>query len=135
MQACRRVNRWTERLVTFVQCKATLLALFHAHINREGLRSVFPSLGRVRSIRDIQDRIAELARGKAPGEWIVTMPSRQQELGQRSRSTQRSHPRGRSCPLSSGYCCKSRFALVAKYSAGYRRGFRVKMWGGLIASR
>jgi len=35
---------------------------------------VFPSLGRVRSIRDIQDRIAELARGKRPGEWIVTMP-------------------------------------------------------------
>jgi hypothetical protein len=28
----------------------------------------------VRSIRDIQERIAELARGKAPGEWIVTMP-------------------------------------------------------------
>ena len=46
----------------------------HAHMDREGLRNVFPSLGRVRSIGDIQDRIAELARGKAPGEWIVTMP-------------------------------------------------------------
>ena len=46
----------------------------HAHMDREGLRSVFPSLGRVRSIGDIQDRIAELAHGKAPGEWIVTMP-------------------------------------------------------------
>jgi predicted amidohydrolase YtcJ len=46
----------------------------HAHMDREALRSVFPSLGRVRSIRDIQDRIAELARGKRPGEWIVTMP-------------------------------------------------------------
>jgi predicted amidohydrolase YtcJ len=46
----------------------------HAHMDREGLKGVFPSLGRVRSIRDIQDRIADLARGKAPGEWIVTMP-------------------------------------------------------------
>jgi predicted amidohydrolase YtcJ len=46
----------------------------HAHMDREGLRNVFPSLGRVRSIRDIQDRIAEFARGKKPGEWIVTMP-------------------------------------------------------------
>jgi hypothetical protein len=46
----------------------------HAHMDREGLRHVFPSLGRVRSIHDIQDRIAELARGKAPGDWIVTMP-------------------------------------------------------------
>ncbi len=35
---------------------------------------MFPSLGRVRSIRDIQERIAELARGKRAGEWIVTMP-------------------------------------------------------------
>src|SRR5262245_29384893 len=46
----------------------------HAHMDREALRGVFPSLGRVRSIKDIQDRIAELARGKKPGEWIVTMP-------------------------------------------------------------
>jgi hypothetical protein len=46
----------------------------HAHMDREALRNVFPSLGRVRSIRDIQGRIAELARGKPPGEWIVTMP-------------------------------------------------------------
>ena len=35
---------------------------------------IYPALGPVRSIRDIQDRIAELARAKPPGEWIVTMP-------------------------------------------------------------
>jgi predicted amidohydrolase YtcJ len=46
----------------------------HAHMDREGLRNIFPSLGKVRSISDIQERIAELARGKRPGEWIVTMP-------------------------------------------------------------
>jgi predicted amidohydrolase YtcJ len=46
----------------------------HAHMDREGLKTVFPGLGRVRTIRDIQDRIAELARQKAAGEWIVTMP-------------------------------------------------------------
>jgi predicted amidohydrolase YtcJ len=43
-------------------------------MDREALREVFPSLGRVRSIRDIQDRLAELARGRPAGEWIVTMP-------------------------------------------------------------
>jgi predicted amidohydrolase YtcJ len=46
----------------------------HAHMDREGLKNVYPSLGRVRSIHDIQDRIAELVRKADPGEWIVTMP-------------------------------------------------------------
>jgi predicted amidohydrolase YtcJ len=46
----------------------------HAHMDREGLKDVYPSLGRVRSIKDIQDRIRELAGRKRPGEWIVTMP-------------------------------------------------------------
>ena len=43
-------------------------------MDREALRNVFPALGPVRSIKDIQVHIAELARGKQPGEWIVTMP-------------------------------------------------------------
>ena len=46
----------------------------HAHMDRHGLRTIFPALGPVRSIKDIQDRIRELARNKKPGEWIVTMP-------------------------------------------------------------
>src|SRR5262249_53902930 len=46
----------------------------HAHMDREGLKSIYPSLGQVRSIRDIQARIADLARKTKPGEWIVTRP-------------------------------------------------------------
>jgi len=46
----------------------------HAHLDREGLKNVFPSLGRVRGIGDIQRRIAELVAQAKPGEWIVTMP-------------------------------------------------------------
>jgi hypothetical protein len=56
--------------------KAVLPGLIdgHAHMDREGLKSVFPSLGPVRSIGDIQERIRELASAKRPGEWVVTMP-------------------------------------------------------------
>ncbi|MBI2316423.1 MAG: amidohydrolase [Betaproteobacteria bacterium] len=46
----------------------------HAHLDREGLKSVYPSLGRVRSFKHSQARIAELARLAAPGEWIIVMP-------------------------------------------------------------
>src|SRR5262245_7408815 len=45
----------------------------HAHMDREGLKSVYPSLAGTPSIR-IQDRIADLARKAKPDEWIVTMP-------------------------------------------------------------
>src|SRR5258708_1779815 len=47
----------------------------HAHMDRESLKRIYPSLGPVRSIQDVQDRIADLARKTKPGEWIVTMPS------------------------------------------------------------
>src|SRR5436190_8239795 len=46
----------------------------HAHMDREGLKTIFPSLGRVRSIKDVQNRISELAQKAKPGQWIVTMP-------------------------------------------------------------
>jgi predicted amidohydrolase YtcJ len=46
----------------------------HAHLDREGLKQIYPSLARCRSIVDIQRLVrAQAARGK-PGEWIVTMP-------------------------------------------------------------
>jgi predicted amidohydrolase YtcJ len=46
----------------------------HAHMDREGLRDIFPSLEDCRSIADIQARIRELAAQTPAGEWIVTMP-------------------------------------------------------------
>ena len=46
----------------------------HAHLDREGLKSIYPSLEGLRSIAEILARISELATDKEPGEWLVTMP-------------------------------------------------------------
>ena len=46
----------------------------HTHLDREGLKSVFPSLAGATSIDDVLQRIEDLARATEPGEWIVTMP-------------------------------------------------------------
>ena len=46
----------------------------HAHLDREGLKSIYPSLEGLHSIVEIQERIKELAADKTPGEWVVTMP-------------------------------------------------------------
>jgi predicted amidohydrolase YtcJ len=46
----------------------------HAHMDREGLKEALPSLAGCRSIDDVLQRIAELARDTPKGEWIVTMP-------------------------------------------------------------
>ena len=46
----------------------------HAHMDREGLRFLYPSLASCRSIADIKALIRSLAAGRRPGEWIVTMP-------------------------------------------------------------
>ncbi|MDE0386330.1 MAG: amidohydrolase [Defluviicoccus sp.] len=46
----------------------------HAHLDREGLKPVFPSLAGCRSIDDVLGRIQALAADAEPGEWIVTMP-------------------------------------------------------------
>ncbi len=46
----------------------------HAHLDREGLKSIYPSLEGLRSISEIQERIRDLAGANAPGEWVVTMP-------------------------------------------------------------
>ena len=46
----------------------------HAHMDREGLKFLLPSMDKVRSIEDVLNVIAEEVRNKKPGEWIVTMP-------------------------------------------------------------
>jgi len=46
----------------------------HAHMDREGLKDVYPSLEGARSIDDILVRIEGLVKNAKPGEWIVTMP-------------------------------------------------------------
>jgi predicted amidohydrolase YtcJ len=46
----------------------------HAHLDREGLKRVYPSLARCRSIADVQAAIRRLAATRPKGEWITTMP-------------------------------------------------------------
>ena len=46
----------------------------HAHMDREGLKDIPPSLAGCRSIDDILQRIADVVHGTPRGEWIVTMP-------------------------------------------------------------
>src|SRR5262245_50363198 len=46
----------------------------HAHADREGLKSLLPTLSGAMSIADIQDRVAEEAARAVPGEWIVFNP-------------------------------------------------------------
>ena len=46
----------------------------HAHLDREGLKLIYPSLARCRSIADIQRLIRTEATRRKPGKWIVTMP-------------------------------------------------------------
>ena len=46
----------------------------HAHMDREGLKQLRPSLAGARCIADILETIAAVARDTPAGEWIVTMP-------------------------------------------------------------
>lgn len=46
----------------------------HAHMDREGLKEIFPSLAGACSIAAIQARIRDLAARTPKGRWIVTMP-------------------------------------------------------------
>ena len=46
----------------------------HAHMDREGLKGIYPSLEGARSISDILAIVRCEVEQKRPGEWVVTMP-------------------------------------------------------------
>lgn len=46
----------------------------HAHLDREGLKSISPSLAGCRSIPALQARLRRLAAAQPRGAWLVTMP-------------------------------------------------------------
>lgn len=46
----------------------------HAHMDREGLKDMLPTLSGCKSIKDVLARIAEIAERTPAGEWVVTMP-------------------------------------------------------------
>ncbi len=56
---------------------ATLIPGFndtHAHMEREGLKRLRPSLAGARGVADILDRVRAAAADTPPGQWVVTMP-------------------------------------------------------------
>jgi predicted amidohydrolase YtcJ len=46
----------------------------HAHMDREGLKFLYPSLSGAKSIGDLLKIIEQEVKKRKPGEWIVTMP-------------------------------------------------------------
>jgi predicted amidohydrolase YtcJ len=46
----------------------------HAHMDREGLKGVLPSLAGIRSIEALVERLREIAAAVPKGQWTVTMP-------------------------------------------------------------
>ena len=72
------VKRWRDRRTRVIDLRgATVipgLVDAHAHLDREGLKLIYPSLARCRSIADIQRLVRRLAADRKPGDWIVTMP-------------------------------------------------------------
>ena len=76
--APRDVRGWRDRRTRVIDLRgATVipgLVDAHAHLDREGLKLIHPSLARCRSIADVQMLVRRLAVRREAGEWIVTMP-------------------------------------------------------------
>jgi predicted amidohydrolase YtcJ len=76
--SARELRRWRGRGTRWVDLDgATVipgLVDAHAHMDREGLKFLYPSLETCTSISDIKSLIHKLASRRPVGEWIVTMP-------------------------------------------------------------
>ncbi len=46
----------------------------HAHLDREGMKYLFPSLGNAQTVQAIVEVIAREVAKRPPGEWLVTLP-------------------------------------------------------------
>ena len=46
----------------------------HAHMDREGLKGLLPSLAGVRDIEALVERLRQICSGVPAGQWVVTMP-------------------------------------------------------------
>lgn len=72
------VMRWAGEATKLVELQGRTvipgLVDAHAHMDREGLKEMLPSLAGCRSIDAIQSRISALAARRPHGHWIVTMP-------------------------------------------------------------
>jgi predicted amidohydrolase YtcJ len=72
------VRAWKQRRTRIVDlAHATVipgLVDAHAHLDREGLKRIYPSLERCRSIADLLAVIHRLAVTRPKGQWITTMP-------------------------------------------------------------
>jgi predicted amidohydrolase YtcJ len=76
--AARDLRSWSGRQTRLVDLAgATVIPGMidaHAHMDREGLKFLYPSLASCHSIRDIQLLIRRLVARRPAAEWIVTMP-------------------------------------------------------------
>ena len=72
------MRRWRDRRSRVVDLRGAIvvpgLVDAHAHLDREGLKILCPTLERCRSIADVQAAVRRLAAARPRGEWIVTMP-------------------------------------------------------------
>lgn len=73
-QVLKLAGRGTRRINLGGKTVVPGLTDGHAHMDREGLKYLYPSLGGARSIGDVVRIVQAQVKKAKPGEWIVTMP-------------------------------------------------------------